>query len=208
MAKTTRVGKSVIAVQRELGTDEQCLAFLEALRWPDGVRCIKCDGDKISKFSTKESERARTNKRGETRTVKVPPRHLYECLDPKCGQQFTATAGTLFNDTHLPLRKWMMAVAVMCNAKKGVSAKQLQRDVEVSYKTAWYLEHRIREAMITGNWTDQKMTGTIEADETFVGGKYDKRRKREKYADSDEGNSVFRSDVDKDQSSAKLAASW
>jgi transposase-like protein len=181
MAKTTRVGKSLIAVQRELRTDEQCLAFLEALRWPDGVRCIKCDGDKVSKFSTKEGERTRTNKRGETRTVTVPARHLYECLNTGCGHQFTATAGTIFNDTHLPLRKWMQAVAVMCNARKGVSAKQLQRDIEVSYKTAWYLEHRIREAMITGNWTDEKMTGTVEADETYIGGKYDKRRKRAKY---------------------------
>jgi transposase-like protein len=75
----------------------------------------------------------------------------------------------------------MLTVAIMCNAKKGVSAKQLQRDLAVSYKTAWYLSHRIREAMILGSWTDEKMTGTVEADETYVGGKYDKRRKRERW---------------------------
>jgi hypothetical protein len=75
----------------------------------------------------------------------------------------------------------MLAVAIMCNAKKGLSAKQLQRDLETSYKTAWFLSHRIREAMMLGNWTDEKMTGTVEADETYIGGKYDKRRKRAKY---------------------------
>lgn len=182
MGKTTRVGKSLIAVQRELGTEEQCLAFLEALRWPEGVRCLKCNGEHISKFSTKESTRNRRNpKTGETEVKTVPARHLYQCLKPECGHQFTATAGTIFNDSHLPLEKWMLATAIMCNAKKGVSAKQLQRDLEVSYKTAWYLSHRIREAMMLGNWNDEKMTGTVELDETYVGGKYDKRRKRAKW---------------------------
>jgi transposase-like protein len=75
----------------------------------------------------------------------------------------------------------MLATAIMCNAKKGISAKQLQRDLEVSYKTAWYLSHRIREAMELGNFTDEKMSGTVEIDETYVGGKYDKRRKRAKW---------------------------
>ena len=72
----------------------------------------------------------------------------------------------------------MMAVAIMCNAKKGVSAKQIERDMGVSYKTAWYLNHRIRKAMEeTGNI----FTGPVEMDETYVGGKYDKRRSRAKY---------------------------
>ena len=65
------------------------------------------------------------------------------------------TAGTIFNDSHLSLQKWMLATAIMCNAKKGVSAKQIQRDLGVSYKTAWYLNQRIREAMILGNFTDE-----------------------------------------------------
>ena len=182
MAKTTRVGKSLIAIQKELGTEEQCLAFLEALRWPDGVRCVTCDGERISKFSTKESTRQRKNeKTGEVEIKTVPARHLYQCLNSECGHQFTATAGTIFNDSHLPLEKWMLAVAIMCNAKKGVSAKQLQRDLEVSYKTAWYLSHRIREAMALGNFTDEKMSGTVEADETYIGGRYDKRRARAKW---------------------------
>lgn len=174
MAKTTRVGKSLISVQEELGTEEQCLAFLETLRWPEGVRCLNCGGDKISKFSTKESVRksAYISKRtGEAKEHKIPARHLYQCLNPECWYQFTATTGTIFNDSHLPLRKWMQATAIICNAKKGVSAKQLQRDIGVSYKTAWYLSHRIREAMTVGNFSDTKLTGTVEVDETFIGGK-------------------------------------
>jgi transposase-like protein len=175
MAKNSRVGKSLIAVQNELGTEEQCLAFLESVRWPDGVRCVECDHDQVSKFVAKG--RLRINRKGEE--VRSPDRHLYQCL--KCGQQFTAVVGTIFNDSHLPLRKWMQAVAIMCNAKKGVSARQLWRDLGVSYKTAWYLAHRIREAMALGNFNEQKMTGTVEADETYIGGEYDPRRKRAKY---------------------------
>lgn len=167
MAKTTRVGKSLISIQKELGTEEQCLAFLETLRWPEGVRCLACDHDKVSKFVAKG--RPRINRKGEE--VRSPDRHLYQCLNPECGHQFTATTGTIFNDSHLPLQKWMLATAVICNAKKGVSAKQLQRDIAVSYKTAWYLSHRIREAMAVGNFDKPKLTGTVEIDETFIGGK-------------------------------------
>ncbi|MGP0076277.1 MAG: IS1595 family transposase [Bryobacteraceae bacterium] len=174
MAKTTRVGKSLISIQEELGTEEQCLAFLETLRWPHGVRCLKCGKDKISKFTTKESERKSpyiSKKTGQATKHLIPSRQLYQCLNHECGYQFTATTGTIFNDSHLELRKWMLAVAIMCNAKKGVSAKQLQRDIEVSYKTAWYLSHRIREAMAVGNFNDQKLDSVLEIDETFVGGK-------------------------------------
>jgi len=110
--------------------------------------------------------------------VRSPDRHLYQCLDPNCGHQFTATTGTIFNDSHLPLQKWMLRTAIMCNAKKGVSAKQLQRDLECSYKTAWYLSHRIREAMAVGNFNDQKLTGTVEVDETFIGGKHSSAERR------------------------------
>ena len=179
--KNHRVGKSLIEVQRAFGTDEQCQAYLEAARWPEGVRCLKCDGEKVSKFTTNETSRERLNRKGQIVVSKVPARHLYECLSPECGYQFSATTGTLFNDTHLPLTKWFLAVAVMCNAKKGVSAKQLERDLGVNYRTAWYLAHRIRKAMEEGNLWGEKMSGTIEADETYVGGKYDRRLQRPRW---------------------------
>lgn len=181
MAKTTRTGKSLIEIQSELGTEAQCIEFLKSIRWPEGVRCVKCDHDRVSEFDVEESTRQRTNSKGVVETKVVPARHLFQCLDAKCGHQFSVTAGTIFNDSHLPLTKWMMAVAIMCNAKKGVSAKQLQRDLATSYKTAWYLSHRIREAMELGNWNDEKMTGTVEMDETYVGGKFNSRVQRAKY---------------------------
>ncbi len=179
--KNHRIGKSLIEVQRSFATEEQCIAYLEAARWPEGVRCLKCDGDKISKFITNATTRERTNRKGQIVISKVPARRLYQCLNTECGYQFSATTGILFNDTHLPLTKWFLAVAIMCNAKKGVSAKQLERDLDVNYRTAWYLAHRIRKAMEEGNLWNDKMTGTVEADETYVGGKYDRRLKRERW---------------------------
>ena len=179
MAKTTRTGKSLIAIQRELGTEEQCLKFLENVRWPEGVRCLKCESPRISKFSTVEGTRNYKNpKTGEIEERTVPARHLYQCLESICKHQFTAMSGTIFNDSHLPSNKWMMAVAIFCNAKKSVSAKQLQRDLELSYKTAWYLSHRIREAMSQGNIFGVKIDGVVEIDVTYIGGAYDKRRNR------------------------------
>jgi hypothetical protein len=168
----------LIAIATEFATPEACFDFLDKKRWPEGVRCLKCDGDKVSKFVTKEGTRKRMSKRKGEVTVTVPARHLYQCLNSECGHQFTATTGTLFNDTHLPIQKWFFAVALMTNAKKGMSAKQMQRDLKVSYQTAWYLCHRIRESMQGGA---SIFTGTVEADETFVGGRYDERRARAKY---------------------------
>ena len=78
-------------------------------------------------------------KTGQMETKAVPARILYVCLD--CKKQFSVTEGTIFNDTHLPLEKWFHAMALMVNAKKGVSALQLQRDLGTAYKTAWYLWH-------------------------------------------------------------------
>jgi hypothetical protein len=129
---------ALIAIADDFSTPEACLDFLEKMRWPSGVRCVReCGSDRISRIVTREGKR----KNGRA----IPARHLYQCL--ACGHQFTATTGTLLNDTHLPIQKWFFAVALMTNAKKGVSAKQMQRDLKVSYATAWYLCHRIREAM-------------------------------------------------------------
>jgi transposase-like protein len=98
--------------------------------------------------------------------------------EPEVQYQFAATTGTIFSDTHLPLRTWMLATAIMCDAKKGISAKQMEREMGVSYKTAWYLNHRIRKAI---EETGGVFSGTVEAGETYIGGKYDKLRKRAKY---------------------------
>ena len=174
MAKTRRVGRSLIDVTSEFATEEQCLGYLENMRWPEGVQCLACESQRISKFQTKESTRKRFSKKLGNVEVRVPSRHLYQCLE--CGRQFSAALGTLFHDSHLPLQKWFLAIALLCNAKKSISALQLQRDLEVSYRTAWYLAHRIRKAM-EGKDSPQ-LTGIVESDETFIGGRFDKRRKR------------------------------
>jgi len=175
--KTHRIGPDIIETARLFATEEACHAYLEASRWPDGVRCLKCDHDKISKFTQKG--RMKTYADGTTKPT--PDRFLYQCL--KCRYQFAATTGTIFSDTHLPLSKWMLATAIMCNAKKSVPAKQMERDMGVSYKTAWYLNHRIREAMGLCEEADtEPLTGVVEIDETYMGSKtYDKRRKRGPY---------------------------
>jgi transposase-like protein len=159
---------NLIDVGKELGTEEQCLAYLEAARWPKGVECLKCGGSKVSKSVSTVKSR----KTGEVKKT----RHLYDCLDPKCRHQFTATTGTIFHDTHLPLTKWFMALAIICDAKKSVSALQMQRHLKVQYRTAWHLLHRLRKAMEPGQ--GGLLNGRVETDDTKVGGRYDKRRAR------------------------------
>ncbi|HLN02700.1 MAG TPA: IS1595 family transposase [Bryobacteraceae bacterium] len=168
---------NIIDAARRFSSEESALDYLENLRWPDGVRCLMCGGNRISKYNSRTNRKDR-----KTGAVKPGPlRYLYECLEPTCKHQFTATTGTIFHDTHLPLEKWLLAVALMVNAKKGLSAKQVQRDLDVSYQTAWYLCHRIREAMGLQGVPTARFTGEVEADETYIGGKYDKRRKRERW---------------------------
>jgi transposase-like protein len=171
---------NLLQVATELATEKSCLAYLEQMRWPNGVRCIECNGEKLSRFSTKQGTRKRYSKRQKKVViVRVPARHLFQCLNPKCQYQFAATTGTIFHDSHLPLVKWFMAMALILDAKKGISANQIKRHLNIQYKTAWYLCHRIRKAM--QDRPTGLLTGTVEVDETYIGGKYDPRRKRGPY---------------------------
>lgn len=174
-----RHGLSLIEVEQTFGTEEKCLAYVAAARWPEGVLCLKCGSDKVAPFKTNETTRERYSKKlQKVVEVRVPARHLYQCNAEGCRHQFSAIAGTIFTDTHLPLSTWMKAIALMANAKKGISALQMQRDLGVNYRTAWHLEHRIREAMQS---EEGLFGGTVEVDATFVGGRYDPRRKRAAY---------------------------
>lgn len=155
---------NLIDVARDLNTEEKCLAYLEAARWPGGVACIVCGSMRISRITT--------TSQGKTRKVRV----LYDCLEKECGHQFSPTSNTLFHDTHLPLPKWFLALALFCDAKKSVSALQMQRHIGTTYKTAWYLLHRIRKAMEETHGSP--FTGIVETDEMHIDGRYDARRKR------------------------------
>ena len=142
----------LLDVTRQFATDDQCLNYLEAARWPNGVCCVHCGVLNVSTITRKAGKK---NKRA----------RIYQCLEKECGKQFSATSGTIFNDTHLPLTKWFMAIAMICEAKRGISAKQLERHLGVNYRTAWHLCHRIREAMQDGG---DSLTGVVEAGETIA----------------------------------------
>jgi transposase-like protein len=147
---------NLLQLMEKYNSEDRCREYIEALRWPNGICCTRCGSLSVSK---------------------IVKRHQYDCND--CRYQFSPMAGTVFHDSHLPLTKWFLAAYLMCESKKGISANQLKRTLGISYKTAWYLCHRIREAMKTE--TSEKLKGIVEADETFVGGRYDKRRKRASY---------------------------
>ena len=127
-------------------TDEKCRELLVRLRWPEGVQCLRCKMPVVELTTAKQ---------------------LFYCKE--CDYQFSVTANTIFNDSHLPLQKWFLATLLLCEARKGMSANQVKRTLGVSYKTAWYLCHRIRAAMKESE--PILLDGTVEMDETYIGGK-------------------------------------
>jgi transposase-like protein len=136
---------ALLEMLQKFGTDEKCREILTKLRWPEGVTCPRCK---------------------ERQVCYLEARRQFECSS--CGYQFSVTTGTVFNDSHLPLEKWFAATYMLCEAKKGMSACQVQRTLGISYKTAWFLCHRIRAAMAQ---VDKPMlAGKLEMDETYVGG--------------------------------------
>lgn len=141
---------------------DQARDYLEKLRWPNGPACPHCGDMAIYILKGKK-------------TSKRPARKgVYKCKG--CRKQFTVTVGTLFEGSHIPLNKWLMAVSLMCSSKKGISAHQLHRMLSVTYKTAWFMAHRIRYAM-TQPVLSKKLKGIVEIDETYVGGKPRKSQK-------------------------------
>jgi len=130
----------------QFGSDEKCRARLTELRWPDGVQCPRCQSKSVST---------------------VFGRDQYDCNS--CRYQFSVTSGTIFHDTHLSLTKWFLAVYLMTESKKGMSALQIKRTLDIAYQTAWHLCHRIRAALRDANCA--LLRGVVEVDETYVGGK-------------------------------------
>ena len=126
-------------------TETECREYLEGLRWPKGLSCPRCKGETISRIAKRDQ---------------------FDC--DSCRYQFSVMSGTIFHDSHLPLPKWFAATYLLCESRKGMSANQIKRMLGISYKTAWYLCHRIRAAMTEA---EHRMTGTVEIDETYIGGK-------------------------------------
>ena len=159
-------------------TDEAAArAHFEALRWEGGIPvCFHCGAVGEAALIERNEERAADRKRA---GKKVARDGLYYCR--ACGKTFTATMGTVYEDSHIPLHKWMLATHLMCASKKGVSALQLQRMLGFgSYRTAWFMAHRIREGMDIEKHGGQ-LGGEgkiVEADETYYGRKNDEHTER------------------------------
>jgi len=137
--------------------EDAARAHLEAIRWPEGATCPHCGG------TTENVKRLEgvAHRAG-----------LFQCYT--CGEQFTVTVGSVMERSHIPLAKWVLGFHLMAASKKGVSSKQLERMLGVTYKTAWFMSHRIREAMRPFDEAPAPLGGenkVVEVDETYVGGK-------------------------------------
>ncbi len=154
---------NLISLAQEYSNDDKARGLLERLRWPDGAVCPRCKND--------GKEKANCKIEGKPGSPTAARKGLYHC--GACRKQFTVTVGTVFESSHVPIGKWLMAMFIICSSKKSISANQLHRMLKVQYKTAWFMAHRIRFAMGT-DVPEPKLKGTVEADETFIGGKGDR----------------------------------
>lgn len=145
---------NIMQVFKRFPTQESCIKFLESKRWANGVICPYCNG---------------------SHTHKMPNELRHHCNN--CRKSFSVTVGTIFHDTRLPMQKWFLAISLILNAKKGISARQLARDLEVTKDTAWSMAMRIRDGM---REDANLLQGVIEMDETYIGGKPRKEAKKNK----------------------------
>lgn len=146
MATAKRLPTNLMEAIRYFADPAVCVDFVAGLRWPDGPTCPRCGSQEHSFLST---------------------RNLWKCK--ACKKQYSVKAGTIFEDSPLPLDKWLCAIWLIANSKNGISSHELGRSIGVTQKSAWFMNHRIRLAMVTG--TFESFDGTVEVDETFIGGK-------------------------------------
>ena len=146
MATENPAPETLLEAVRYFTDKDAALAFVVALRWPDGVTCPDCDHKEVSFLST---------------------RRIWKCLS--CKRQFSVKRGSIFEDSPIGLEKWLPALWLIVNCKNGISSYELARDLKVTQKTAWFMLHRIRLAMQAKSFN--KLGGEIEIDETYIGGK-------------------------------------
>jgi len=158
--KTKADELNLMGLAQEYADEDKARELLASLRWPNGPVCPHCKnaGDKrLSKLEAHPGSQSGVRK------------GVYFC--GACRQQFTVTVGTILERSHVPISKWLLALFLLCSSKKSLSANQLHRMIGVTYKTAWFMGHRIRLAMTPDPWAAPKLKGTVEVDETFVGPK-------------------------------------
>lgn len=149
-------------IAQKFSDSETARKFLESQRWPDGVVCPFCG---------LVGEAYRLKPKAESKTPVRPG--VWKCAG--CRKQFTVTVGTIFEDSHIPLNTWLLAIHLMCASKKGMSAHQLHRMLGITYKAAWFMAHRLRYAL---SQESIFLTGTVEIDETYIGGKMRSKKPR------------------------------
>lgn len=152
MKKTAEFPRSLLEATRYFSNPDVCVEFVASMRWPQGVTCPHCLGQRVSYLSS---------------------RRIWKCMAKECHKQFSAKTFSVFEDSPIPLDKWLTAVWLVVNCKNGISSYEIARDVKVTQKSAWFMLHRIRLALRDGFW--HKINGNggpIEVDETFIGGKY------------------------------------
>ncbi len=136
---------NIVAIYKKFPTEADCIRHIERVRWNGTPVCPYCKS---------------------TRTTPIPSESRHHCNS--CNTTFSVTVGTIFHHTHLPLQKWFLAISLVLNAKKGISARQLARDLEVNKNTAWFMGMRIRNAMFEQG---ELLKGIVEMDECYIGGK-------------------------------------
>jgi len=170
---------NLMDLAQQYSSPEKAREHLEKIRWPEGPICPHCGliGEAFKLTAKPPKPKVEKTRKPGKRERKTTVREgVWKCSG--CRQQFTVTVGTIFEDSHIPLNKWLMAFHLVCASKKGMSAHQLHRMLGVTYKSAWFMAHRIRYAM-TQEPLSSKLTGTIEMDEVYIGGK---RRRTQPHA--------------------------
>jgi transposase-like protein len=160
MENKQKFPQTLLEATRYFSDMETCIKFLVSLRWPNGVTCPTCGSREVFYLST---------------------RHLWKCKSVHPKQQFSVKVGTIFEDSPISLDKWLTAMWMICNCRNGISSYEVARDLGITQKSAWFMNHRIRLAMQSGTFT--KFFGKVEVDEAFIGGKarnmhLDKRARR------------------------------
>ena len=150
---------ALLKLAKRFRNEDAAIRHLESLRWPNGAACPHCGG--AEPFRLKAGPKVPGKRQAR--------KGLWKCA--ACRKQFTVKVGTIFEQSHIPVSKWLLALHLLASSKKGMSAHQFHRMLGVTYRSAWFMAHRLRHAMATDAGIFQKLSGTVEVDETYIGGK-------------------------------------